>query len=490
VTAGHQATIGVVFKNLDAGDYNGILCFMATNSSADEAQKLTFVLHVRDSVWRAVLVLSLALVVSFVATKVITFLRNRYTLLRKITDLETDWLRDTPSVLPVVWARSVLEQSKQLSSRRWLSGLDVIESRVNQAAIVIDVLDLAHQLRDKVSNLPQLVRVRVQAALERMIGDLDPCELDETKVTDLKIKLAELAGWLEEGKRETLYWADLSKAINDTLVNVRLEDIPAEDDRAVVRALVEKLQKAIKDVPLDLQGKMESERDYARLKILWERRTTTDFGELVKLQREDPQRKIEDLFKEADKLVWQRLKKAMEENHAEIIAPTTGSRPLEAFRSLIFTFTTGSSLDHTHVVMHGLKYLWTFQRGNIKDWVVSEVPKVFEYAQDEGKLTVKVEVSRTENRNEKIELQGPEISIVKSKHFAWEEGLERVEVISLILAGIIAMVTGLSMFYFKNAAFGSLQDYLSLFLWGAAVDQTKNALQLLQSYSASPTKAP
>jgi hypothetical protein len=62
-------------------------------------------------------------------------------------------------------------------------------------------------------------------------------------------------------------------------------------------------------------------------------------------------------------------------------------------------------------------------------------------------------------------------------------------VISFILAAIVAIVTGLSTFYFKNPVFGSLQDYLSLFLWGTAVDQTKNALQILQSYSASPTKS-
>ncbi len=59
-----------------------------------------------------------------------------------------------------------------------------------------------------------------------------------------------------------------------------------------------------------------------------------------------------------------------------------------------------------------------------------------------------------------------------------------------MLAAIIAIVTGLSMFYYNSPTFGSYKDYISLFLWGAGVDQGKNFLQAMQTYSAPGAKSP
>ena len=58
---------------------------------------------------------------------------------------------------------------------------------------------------------------------------------------------------------------------------------------------------------------------------------------------------------------------------------------------------------------------------------------------------------------------------------------------SWAIAAGLAVVTGLSMFYFKGSTWGSYQDYLSLFLWGAGVDQGKTFLQSLQASSTTGT---
>jgi hypothetical protein len=52
--------------------------------------------------------------------------------------------------------------------------------------------------------------------------------------------------------------------------------------------------------------------------------------------------------------------------------------------------------------------------------------------------------------------------------------LDRTEIIPLVFAMVIALVTGVSSLYAGNAAFGSLGDYVALFLLGAGVDQAKN----------------
>lgn len=73
--------------------------------------------------------------------------------------------------------------------------------------------------------------------------------------------------------------------------------------------------------------------------------------------------------------------------------------------------------------------------------------------------------------------------IEQSQDFGLLNGVELVELLSFALAAIIAVATGFLMFYSKNPDFGSLQDYLALFLWGVGVDQGKNFLQALQTYA-------
>ena len=188
----------------------------------------------------------------------------------------------------------------------------------------------------------------------------------------------------------------------------------------------------------------------------------------------------------ADDQAWARIKRACEQRARIIAPPSNGPVPLEAYHPIVFGLTTGDSfLDQTHLFLHGLKYKWTFHRKDAESVIESDEPQVVEYAQGAGELSVKVEILRDADS---AVIEGPKLEIQGSQDFAWKEGLERVEIFSLLLATMVAIATGISTVYLKNTSFGTFQDYLLLFLWGAAVDQTKNALQILQSYSSSPVK--
>ena len=86
---GGHAVIGMTLKNLTAGEYNASLRFQAVNSNNDDAQKLSLLAQVRDSIWWAVVLLIAAVVFSFVATKVVTSLRHRFNFLQRIHELRT-----------------------------------------------------------------------------------------------------------------------------------------------------------------------------------------------------------------------------------------------------------------------------------------------------------------------------------------------------------------------------------------------------------------
>ena len=47
--------------------------------------------------------------------------------------------------------------------------------------------------------------------------------------------------------------------------------------------------------------------------------------------------------------------------------------------------------------------------------------------------------------------------------------VERADGITFGVAALVALVSGMGMYYVKSPTFGSLQDYLALFTWGAGV---------------------
>jgi len=104
VDARGQATITLAFKNLAAGEYTIPMRFTAMNSADDDAQRLTVTLQVRNNVIGAILVLILAALLSFLATRVVTGLRQRAAALDRMRNMRPTWLAEESASLPVTSA--------------------------------------------------------------------------------------------------------------------------------------------------------------------------------------------------------------------------------------------------------------------------------------------------------------------------------------------------------------------------------------------------
>jgi len=184
-----------------------------------------------------------------------------------------------------------------------------------------------------------------------------------------------------------------------------------------------------------------------------------------------------------------------------IIQPSRSDsvQPREAYQPLKFEISSGNEqIDQTYLFKHALTFDWTFHLTYRKGWLriigrskeltlqpQTSEPRVLQYAPRPGWLTVKVKIRNDTGDSvtlEDVNSVGTALQIAKSSDFGTLSGLAKVEKISWLLASIVAIVTGLSTFYF--------QDYLTLFLWGAGVDQGKNFLQAMQNYSPSPVKNP
>jgi hypothetical protein len=529
---GGQSIIKMQFKNLEAGEYNAVLRFVAANSGTDDAQKFSLILQVRDSIVWSVALLLMAVSFSFVATKVVTSMRHRFVLLGRIRELHPAWLKDAPAILAVVWVRAVLKEAEDLSRRYWLTGGDQIDTRVNQVTALLKVLDEVRRLREQVMRsavLPALPRVRAISALASIVVGLDDETPTDTQIADVSAKLVAFKTWLDASTLNDCYWAAVRSEIQSLVPEINLPEISKPEDRARVAELLSAVTAALTAKPVDLDAMMAVERRYAVLKILWSWRGGNNWADFlalivgpspaapakstvpstapaVALLKDIDDHVLHQVFKLADDTAWASLKQAVNDQNAKIVWPSSAEgEPPQAYDPLRFDLGTGDDrIDHGYLFKHGLKFTWSFELAYKKrlQWNGVEKkktlqprttePRVIQFLPRAGKLKVKVQLERTDGQKLFVDkMDAPEglIEIVPTTDFGIFRGLARVEWMSWILAAFVAIVTGLSTLYFKGATFGTFLDYLTLFLWGAGVDQGKNFLQAIQTYSAQPAKS-
>jgi hypothetical protein len=484
---GEQATIGIILKHLSAGEYNAVIRFQAMNSGDDDGQKLALTLQARDSIYWAILILLVSLGFSFLATKVVAMFRQQLAFLRQLDELRPSWLTTEPPILAVVAVRAALRQAEDLSRRFWLTGQQGIEDRVNKLASTVSVLEQAREIRETFEQhaLKDFLRIRATVALKRIVSRLDPRGFSDQTAAQFKAELAALTAWVQPNQQAACYWADLSKAIAGLLEEVRPDAITDANAKSQIESLVRDL--ADPRQPGTIEEMMAVESEYARLKILWERHLSPEFLELVQLPTQSPA--LEDLFKLADQRAWDRIKEASKDPESVRIIPPQEDEEdsIQAYAPLTFGVEAlkDSSLNDTYLFQYGLSYRWRFELdhkgGKLILAPVSAGPRVVQYMPKPGSVTVTVRIVRD---GDSVELHGAEpLKVDKSEEFSIGRAFERVEYLSFGLAGLAAMVSGLTIYYAKSQIFGSLEDYLSLFVWGAGVDQGKNLLQALQVYS-------
>jgi hypothetical protein len=250
---------------------------------------------------------------------------------------------------------------------------------------------------------------------------------------------------------------------------------------------------------------MKLEQIYFKLSLLVERKNHPNEFKLLFEHLDDPG--LDYTFFISDKQAWQRLKLAEDNEKLTIVAPAAdGPEPLEAFRPLKFYVTTGDkSLDDSYLFNRGLRFQWTFRlladqkktnlsatdESKAKELEKTEPetfsPRVAQFAPSPGKWIVSAKIVCNLQEPGKEPFQdhakplSKDVHISKSSDSGRLKSIDRVETLTFLMAFLFALVTGVATFYYKNPTFGSVQDYITLFLWGATIDQTKNFLRDLQA---------
>jgi hypothetical protein len=507
IPAGSQAVVGVTLKNLQAGEYNAVLRFQATNSNDDDAQKLTLTVQTRDSVIWAIVVLVVALIISFVTTKLLASYKRRASLLMSIQKARASGIDSEPYSLPVVWTRSVLRQTEELSRHFFLTSPDQIEARVTDLERPLELLGRIAGLRQGIAGLGPWIQRRAEVILDHIVSSIGACKPNDDATAKIKAQLDALEAWLDPQKTQDCYWKDLSGSIGSLLAKVDLGAGLSAEAKLAMQRLAGDLQHAIANPPRDQKGKFEAEKYYAVLNILWERRT--DPGELAAaIECWNQSADIHSLFTLADDQAWARMDQAIKDKRLWIDMPHTDpASPAEAYDLLRIELKTSDPLlERAFLFQHGLEFHWRFELNYKWGWVWptklvfeprSAEPRLVEYVPHPGKLTASVRALPAEQRHLADGAAAPsyldlatdrQTQIRKSSDFAGYKKFHTAEMISWGLASALAVVTGLATFYFKSGAFGSMQDYLTLFAWGTSIDQARNIFQSAQTPSSPPAK--
>lgn len=503
IPAGGQAEITGTWRGLSPGEYQLTLRFAAANAAESEAAKLTLTTRVRHGWFFAVLTLALALGLSWFLTKFMVFARRRLALRQRLDEVPPITHPAYRNLPAAVWVRALLGQVRRLSERHWLSGLDVLESKLQQASALAAVFQRAEELRQQLdaAGRPTFVANRVQSRIENLLGNLATLHFDAAARDSTLAALDALKVWLDDALYVEQYRADLDRDAR-RLVNRVRPDLIAE---AASRQKIEDLRTTCVPQPADdLAALLRREEAYARLKVLWERRDAPEFSDLAAHAGH-----IEDFFRLADEKVWERLEQAHEAGRLRVKAPEEA----QAFRDVRFEVVAEpADLNHTFLVRHGLcwEWQWSFtpepastdgggMRGgweNLRRAVMrgpaaarrvetTNGPCLVQFAPAPGRLEGTVTL-RWKERS--LSLPCPPVRGIEAREFGVLRGFETLEVWSTFLALGLALASGLAGRFFNVPTFGTPGDYLALFLWGVGVDQAKNAWQLFSSQAAAAGK--
>jgi len=515
IDAHGQATVTLGFKGLEPGDYTIPLRFGAANSGEDDLQKLVITLQVRprflaalaDAI-PAIIVLLLAAGVSFFATRVVSMLRQRAAFLARVRALRPAWLANEPPILPVIWLRSTLRLAESLSNRFWLTGQAEIDKRLAAAEAMLAVLDRMRQVRARIhaSIHEPMVQQRAIWKLDEIQNKLGAAPLSDQDIGSFKAQLDQFDAWCDPDrtKWEDAYWRDLLPVIQARYAESKAVTLPAEA-QPLATALWTRLEEKVipKDPsatppPLSLPEKIQAELTYQRLSILLElcRRGRERLVPQLGTGDEKP---IEVVRAVVDEAWWELLKNGA----APVVeGPNSTLDPFEQFETVTFRVEPSKRpfLRGTYLMQKKLKYHWTIRiygkSGSPSDGsepptlhVVSTQPQVAQYSPTAGEMHASVRIFYDGQEGPQVE-DGKPVPISPTTDFKIFSKYELTDFYAFGLAAAASIFSGLALYVFKPTFTGSLQDYLSLFTWGASFDQGKNFIQSLGAYSTTTNQPP
>jgi len=499
-----QRVLRAEITGLPRGEHRVVLELDAANAEPGTAPKVELVVRVRHSIGWALALLLLAIALSFFMTKGIVNWRQRLRLDRRTRALYREWLHELRHLAPVVWLKATRRQAEMVLDKfSLLPAPDELVERLDTAARLLYLLHRYRDLRDQLRKcgFPFMLNYRLEKEIDKVIHRIDPEGLSEAEKAALDTKLRNLGQGLADPV--STYKPLVAEALQKIKQFISRENLKEILDKAGAspkqKKYFESLMKTYVDGKLPEGPTQEDllkwDQVCAGIRVLG---YNPDDAETLKMllplvvKADVAEIQIERMFEESDKVVWRKVREAVERSEAHI-SPSkqmpTGTA-VEALSPARFEVSVGDDrLDEQILLQSRMVAEWTleleprrksskFLKPPLKWTVRANGNSLVQFAPEEGKLTVGLVLS---HRNQKTKPITAKLDI-ESSHRNIVRRLFAVEEIVLVAVSFVtALASGLVLYYIPNPSFGSLQDYLALFTWGVGVDQGKNLVQTFQN---------
>jgi hypothetical protein len=480
IAPGGQSKVEVTLNDLYAGEYNLVFRFAGSNTGTDDTQKITVPVRVHHQWFWPVLVVFIASLVSFVVNKVIVARKRRFELLGKIADLSPPWLTEFDQTPPVVWIRATLRLAERLSKRFWLTSPDEIERRVTGVSNHLVALEKAYRLRESLKkSLSPLVFRKVDRLLRPTISALGETPLNDVALQKFQSELDQFNNWLNAATLGTALWASSERSLLSLKANIDGDsNAPTEKTFTALKA---SLDTVLGNPPTTARTAEDAYLTFAKLQTLWDvRADQTTFDKCVlatsSITVGSTASQLDEFFNIADRYIWDRLKNNPK---LEINLPVTSDPDgFQSFSPLEFSVAApGSQDDETYLFKYRIEYNWTFTWGPQRSLTPKTLgPSVMQFFPSGGKrVSASVELMFLGDQKE-VSSTKP-LVIGHSRDFGRMKIFEHAELLSWAIALVLAIFSGLSIYYVSATGWGSFKDYLTLFLWGAGMETGKTFIQ-------------
>ena len=229
--------------------------------------------------------------------------------------------------------------------------------------------------------------------------------------------------------------------------------------------------------PADLK---DADVKIARIALLWRERSNPWAADLAAADRAG--RALDDLFHVVDTSFWNALKTAAGSGLTIERAAATEEKP-QTHEVVEMNLMSHSTVDTRRIRFHPLRVGWTIQ-SSASDIRTTETDglTLVQYFPAKGPVTVKATLVWS---GEQIPIERPlALDVVENPEYR-KRGLfqtERTEYAAIGAAALFAIVTAMSTQY--DSTFGSMTQYLALFVWAAGAGTGGNLFSQLGTTTA------
>ncbi|MEM9386737.1 MAG: hypothetical protein AAGA68_16885 [Pseudomonadota bacterium] len=495
-----KRALGIQLSDLPRGEHRVRLQLDATNAAPDSAPTIDLKVTVRHPLLAAVSILLVGIMTSLLITQGFVNWRNRNALRDRVHKLQRDWLHELRHLTAVIWLKAHRKRTELVVDKfALLPAPQYLASLLDSAARLLGLLKRYRELQHQIERaaVVYIEKYRLRQDLDLVLRETGPDNLDSEAAATIGARFDQLAQYLVDPARPRyLRLVDESRrrALNSFVASALQA---TETQQEHLQQLFDEY--VSKELPADANGEalVRVDEVSSSLRVLWRQRNDDAVrGDLLQLiaRASASEIDVDKVFDVSNARQFEKLSAAFEAREVRIEA--SGGAPrgqeVEHLRPTRFELIPADpTLQEDFFFCNKVSAEWRFTlhsargagaggRDEKLKWTErAEGNTVVQFSPKRGTLEIEVVFRYGDQQSEPISTK---VKVAASKSAGLRARLlETQETVITLVAVVVALASGLSLYYWANPSFGSVQDYLALFTWAVGVDQGKNVAQAAQS---------